>query len=204
MTMELCVENLCVERGQSLILKGLSFAISKGEGLELRGQNGSGKTTLLRTLAGLLPKKSGEVIFKKDGVMCEAYELPQACHYIGDQNAMKHGLSVEDNLSFWQEFYGNPLLSIDDALNALGLLGAAHLPFEHLSKGQRRRIGLAKLLVSHRPIWLLDEPTSGLDANSDKIFNDLLADHLAKGGMALVASHVPVTAPLKTFEIGGQ
>jgi heme exporter protein A len=204
--MQLNVENLFVERGQNLILEDISFELCQGQGLEITGSNGSGKTTLLRTIAGLLPKTKGNISLIKDGQPVDANNISQYCHYLGDQNAMKSGLSVYDNLKFWQDFYRSTLpstlLSIDEALKTLGLLGASHLPYEHLSKGQRRRIALAKLLVAHRPIWLLDEPTSGLDKNSDKVFTQMLDKHLEQNGMALVASHTAIEIDLNRLQLG--
>jgi heme exporter protein A len=61
---------------------------------------------------------------------------------------------------------------------------------QHLSAGQKRRLGLARLLVTGRPVWLLDEPTVSLDAASVALFADVVRAHLARGGSALIATHV--------------
>ena len=74
---------------------------------------------------------------------------------------MKTVLCVAENLRFWRDFAGAGLLSVEEALEAVGLGGIGHLPFGYLSTGQRRRASIAKLLVSRRPLWLLDEPTAG-------------------------------------------
>jgi heme exporter protein A len=63
-------------------------------------------------------------------------------------------------------------------------------PAAHLSAGQRRRVGLARLLVTGRNVWLLDEPTVSLDAASVDLFASVITAHLAAGGMALIASHI--------------
>ncbi len=108
-------------------------------------------------------------------------------------------MSVAENLRFWQDFAGQPHLDVDEALDMVVLDGLQSVPFAHLSTGQRRRIGIARLLVSYRPIWILDEPTSGLDAASEKQFADLMKVHLEDGGLIIAATHIPLgleTAPV--------
>ena len=103
---------------------------------------------------------------------------------------MKAALSVSENLDFWQLFCGAPKLTSEDALKAVGLPGIGATPFAYLSTGQKRRAAIARLLVSHRPVWLLDEPTSGLDAKAEVMFAGLLKAHLAEGGIAVAATHL--------------
>lgn len=105
---------------------------------------------------------------------------------------MKTALSVEENLTFWRDFCGEPHLGVGEALEMVGLPGIGHLPFGYLSTGQRRRASIARLLVSWRPVWLLDEPTAGLDAASEKQFSALMAAHLEDGGIVVAATHVPL------------
>ncbi len=104
---------------------------------------------------------------------------------------MKPALTVRENLSFWRDFHGAGL-DVEDALDEVGLAAIGHLPFGYLSTGQRRRASIARLLVSHRPIWLLDEPTAGLDAASEKQFATLMAGHLTGGGIIVAATHLPL------------
>lgn len=190
--MKLLVENLSVIRGEDLIFSDLSFSLSSGEALMIRGANGAGKSTLLRAVAGLLPLDEGSISHDDpDGEFGDT-RLAELCHYLGHDNAMKAAMSVEENLAFWQEFAGQPHLDVDEALEMVGLDGLGPVPFSHLSTGQRRRIGIARLLVSYRPIWLLDEPTSGLDAASEAQFAALMEAHLEDGGLILAATHVPL------------
>ena len=89
-------------------------------------------------------------------------------HYIGHANGVKPRLSVIENVSFWQEYYdgsGN-IEAAEAALDAFALLNLASFSAGHLSQGQARRLGLARLLAARRPIWLLDEPSVSLDAAS--------------------------------------
>ncbi len=187
--MRLEAENLAGERGGETVFAGLSFALSAGEALVVTGPNGSGKSTLLRIVAGLLAPESGRVTLTERGA-----ELPVAAasHYLGHQNAMKPGLSVRENLAFWRDFNGAARLDVDAALEAVDLPGVDHIPFGYLSTGQRRRVSIAKLLVSHRPLWIVDEPTAGLDKASEARFAGLMRAHIGEGGMVVAATHIPL------------
>ena len=188
--MRLVVQNLGGERGGEQVFSGIAFEVADGEALIVTGANGSGKSTLLRIVAGLLPAAAGSIRLENGG---EAWpDVASALHYLGHGNAMKTSLSVTENLQFWQEFCGNAHLDVDEAMEMVGLPQVGHLPYGYLSTGQRRRIAIAKILVSYRPIWLLDEPTAGLDARSERQFADLMRAHLEDGGMIVAATHIPL------------
>ncbi|KQV20455.1 cytochrome C biogenesis protein [Rhizobium sp. Root1203] len=190
--MHLDAANLAARRGEDLIFEDLSFRLESGEALVLTGKNGSGKSTLLRVVAGLLRPERGLVTFtdsqgRTDGTVSEV------SHYFGHRNAMKSELTVDENLTFWRDFLGNgnggSRVSVEDAADAVGLAGIAHLPFGYLSAGQQRRFAFAKLLVAYRPVWILDEPTAALDASADRLFADLIETHRKHGGIVLAATH---------------
>ncbi len=188
--MRLEARSVAGERGGETIFSGVSFALGEGEGLIVTGANGSGKSTLLRIIAGLLPAAAGEIVL--EGASEDFPTVEAACHYLGHLNAMKPALSVTENLAYWQDFHGNAHLDIGDALEMVGLETIGHLPFGYLSTGQRRRISIAKLLVSYRPVWLLDEPTAGLDKASEQQFAALMEAHMEDGGMVVAATHLPL------------
>jgi len=119
-------------------------------------------------------------------------DLQSAAHYLGDKNAMKTALTVAENLTFRQQFLGNAMLSVEEALEEVGLPAIASLPFGYLSTGQRRRVALAALLVSYRPLWLLDEPTAGLDLASERRLAGIMRAHLGDGGIIVAATHLPL------------
>lgn len=204
--MRLVAEGLSARRGEDLIFQDISFEIAAGEALVVKGPNGSGKSTLLRVLAGLLPAESGTA---KLVAAAQPVERPgEAAHYLGHRNAMKQELTVEENLSFWKAFFGDfpggTGVSIDEAVESVGLGGIAHLPFGYLSAGQQRRMAMAKLLVSWRPVWILDEPTAALDAAAEDMFAGLVTAHLARGGIALAATHQPLGLDgVKEFKMKG-
>ena len=195
--MRIFAQNLSVKRGEELIFTDVSFELSPTESLTISGPNGVGKSTLLRALAGLLPIDSGTFEIKTDSK--EAKPNAEYCHYIGHKNAMKAELTVLENLNFWQRTMAQEAMVDEDLIMspeaAVELLGLSHtldLPFGFLSQGQRRRIALAKLFVSYRPVWLLDEPTAALDKASSDNFADITNSYLEKGGVVIAATHVPL------------
>jgi heme exporter protein A len=175
--MELVVDHLTCARGGVPVLADLSFTVAAGAALVLAGPNGAGKTTLLRTLAGLQPAVSGQVSVP-----------PEALAYAAHADGVKAALTVRENLAFWAAVHGRN--GVDMALGAMNLAALADRPGAQLSAGQRRRLGLARLLVTGRPVWLLDEPTVSLDTGSVALFAEVVRAHLADGGLAVMASHV--------------
>jgi heme exporter protein A len=198
--MRLIADNLAGERGGELVFSGISFDLGQGKALVVTGANGVGKSSLLRVIAGLLPAASGSVRF--EGGAEPFPDVQAAIHFLGPMNAMKTALTVAENLFFWQAFNGEKRLGVSEALEAVGLGTIGHLPFGYLSTGQRRRAAIAKLLVSHRPVWLLDEPTSGLDRASETQFAALMTAHLEDGGIIVAATHLALGLNgVKTLEM---
>jgi heme exporter protein A len=181
------VEGLAASRGGFPLFSGLSFSLSPGEALRVTGPNGAGKSTLLRAIAGLIRPDAGRVSVTAGGSPVQAGE---AVHYLGHLNAMKAQLTVAENLAFWTRFSGGG--DWQAALARVGLQRVRDLAFSDLSAGQKRRIAIARLLATPRAIWLVDEPTAGLDAASTALFETLIAEHLAEGGIAIGATHVPL------------
>lgn len=197
--MQLTVDELVVRRGGREVIGGLSFRLGDGEGLLLTGPNGAGKTTLIRAIAGLLRAEAGTV--RLDGAS-EPEEVGLNCHLIGHLNGLKSSMTVTENLTFWSRFLGDGS-GVDAALDRLGLADIEDLPAGYLSAGQKRRLGLARLLVARRPLWLLDEPTVSLDAASTQILAGIVAGHVRSGGMAIAATHIPLgIAAMRELKLG--
>ncbi|SPJ23751.1 heme ABC exporter ATP-binding protein CcmA [Palleronia abyssalis] len=186
--MRLEARGLTVGRGGLPVLADLSFAVEAGHALILRGPNGSGKTTLLRTLAGLQRAYAGEVSPGSDAIA-----------YGGHRDGMKGQLTVAENLSFWARLHG--LRDITPALRAFALERLDDRQAQHLSAGQARRLGLARLLVTGRPIWCLDEPTVSLDAENTGRFADMVRAHLGDGGIAVIATHIDLGLQGDTLDV---
>ncbi|MBO0740614.1 MAG: heme ABC exporter ATP-binding protein CcmA [Hyphomicrobiaceae bacterium] len=187
--MKLLAENLALNRGGHPLLAGISFGVGAGEALLLLGANGAGKTTLIRALAGLIAPAAGSIRIEGGD---KERSVGEQCHYIGHLNGVKASLTVAQNAAFWGRFLGRKHDGIGAALAALGLAHLRDIPAAYLSAGQQRRLGLARLLLAHRPIWLLDEPTVSLDHAAVEALARVVGEHLALGGLVIAATHVPL------------
>jgi heme exporter protein A len=195
------VRNLTVERGGRTLFSDLSFEVAGGALVLVRGPNGAGKTSMLLALAGVLRPEGGAVEYRDKGrSVSRATEM----HLLLAANAIKAKLAVLENLNFWRALNGATGIESGAALERVGLSGLDDIEAGHLSTGQQRRLALARLLVSRRTIWLLDEPTAALDAEGEALVTTLLAEHLARGGLAIVAMHHDLALdPAETITLGG-
>lgn len=184
----LAVHDLAVARGGLRTVEGVSFTLAAGQALILRGPNGIGKTTLLRTVAGLQPPVTGRIEMAEDAVA-----------YAAHADGLKGALTVAENLRFWAQVFGGG--DVAGALAAMDLAALADRPAAALSAGQKRRLGLARLVVSRRPLWVLDEPTVSLDAASVTRFADMVHGHLAGGGAALIATHIDLGLDVRVLDL---
>ncbi len=178
---------VCV-RSERLVFGDLGFRLAEGEALIVRGPNGSGKTSLLRIVAGLLRPAAGTL--SRDGAAL-AEDWPahhRELHYVGHLDAVKPAFTVAENLAFWAALKGRGGAE-DEALARFGLKSLAQAPARFLSAGQRRRLALGRLVTAPASLWLLDEPTTGLDEEATATLEDIAAEHRARGGMVMAASH---------------
>src|ERR1700724_3379659 len=191
---------LTVARRWLIVLSNLSFGLDAGRGLTVTGLNGAGKSTLLRALAGLLPLRGGTI-------SCTALSgetLAEQAHYIGHADALKGPLTAAENLEFLAAMLdaGHGGMPVETALAEFGLSHAANLPVTYLSAGQKRRAALAKLLVVTRTVWLLYEPSTARDAASQARMAEIMATHLAQGGMIVAATHAKLGLPGHELRLG--
>ena len=195
-------DSLAVRRGERLLLKDLSFSLAAGEALALVGPNGAGKTSLLRAVAGFLRPESGSLSFRGEAGILDAEDARGAgVHLVGHQDALKGARSARDELAFQVRWTGGDDASALVAAERLGLTRMLNLAVRQLSAGQRRRLALARLIASPRPLWLLDEPMAPLDQAHRSLFGELMAAHLAAGGLVIAAVHDPLPIPARTLEI---
>lgn len=186
--------DLTLIRGGRTLFEGLTVRLGAGEILAVEGPNGAGKSSLLLTLAGVLHPERG-------AVTTEVGEAPDL-HFLGYGSAVKTRLTVAENLRFWRTMYGPTGIDVPAALDRVGLSHTAALDAGVLSAGQTRRLGLARLLVSKRAVWLLDEPTASLDTAGDQLVQAMIDDHAKAGGAAIVATHDPLVIPHRVLKLG--
>lgn len=204
MIASLTAEKLTLQRGSRRLFEGLSFSVKAGQALALEGANGAGKTSLLRLVAGFLPAAAGRVFLTEDGKeIAEPEERSRFIGWLGHQDALKASFTVSEQLGFFGKLYGR-----DGDLGALlaqvGLDRQADLPCRYLSAGQRRRLALARLLLSGRPLWLLDEPFAALDTAGKSLVARLIALHCGQGGMVIAATHDPLGLSNETLRLANE
>lgn len=196
--MTLTVEHLYLKRGARTLINDLNFSLQKGESLLLTGPNGVGKTTLIRAIAGFHRPHKGSIRLNFEQMSEQATEdeirIQEQIHYIGHKNGIRASLSVLENLEFWTEFYGSES-SVIKIAEQYSLKNLLHIPAGYLSAGQKRRLGLSRLSLSKRNLWLLDEPTTSLDETSTKLVANAATEHLKAGGVLVAATHIPLEIP---------
>ena len=188
---------LAARRGSSRLFSQLSFSVEPGCALFVTGANGTGKTTLLRILAGLGSPSAGKVRWRGVDVAPFAQCLRDDVAYGGHLPALKDELTAEENLALLVALTGEAVdpARLREALASVSLERQARLPARALSQGQRRRLGLARLALSRRPLRLLDEPATALDTAGIALLKRLITGHLEHGGSALVATHQALELP---------
>lgn len=201
------VADLACRRGGRPVFDHLSFALGAGELLALTGHNGSGKTTLLRALARLVRPDAGTVRWQGANVADDAETWRARLAWLGHLDGLKGDLTVRENLLGGERLRGRSAGDdrLDAALVAFDLAAVGHRPARTLSAGQRRRTALARVMLTEAPLWLLDEPLNALDAPAQQAFRTVLQQHLARGGLAIAATHADLGIPgTRVLELGSR
>ena len=190
----LSVHDLAARRGHARLFAEVAFTLASGQALLVTGANGTGKTTLLRILAGLTAPDLGETRWEGRAYRPFDERIREVVAFAGHAPALKDELTTVENLAVLAALGGaRPTpADLDDALAAVSLSRQRALPARALSQGQRRRIGLARLHIVRRPLWILDEPVTALDTAGTALMESLIAAHLAAGGLAVAAIHQPL------------
>ncbi len=188
------IAGLSCVRGDRVLFSDLSFSLATGELLHLKGRNGSGKTTLLRALAGLMLPESGEILWCGEDIRRMREEYSRHLLYLGHLNGIKGDLSAVENLRVSAILNGHRLSESRawEVLGEIGLQGHEDLPSKHLSQGQKRRVALARLLISPARIWILDEPFTALDVAAVELLQAVISRHIEHQGIAIVTTHQEV------------
>lgn len=184
-------ENLCFERDEIKVIDRVNLELNSGDLLQVEGCNGSGKTTLLRLLTTAIKPTSGRIFYQGKKLSDCRYEYCSNIIFIGHQIALKERLTPVENLD-WLSPIGLSQDSINRALDLVGLRDFETAPSWSLSAGQKRRVALARLIVSNAKIWFLDEPFTAIDTQGIGLMKQLIDDHVSKGGAVVFSTHQSV------------
>jgi heme exporter protein A len=205
MITSLSAKALSVARGERVLFEDLAFDVAAGEALALTGANGAGKTSLLRAIAGLIRPRTGEIAFASAAGAVEPEDARgRGLHLLGHFDGLKPNRTAWEELSFQAAWAGGDQASAKAAAETLELNPLLDLEVRKLSAGQRRRLAFARLVAAPRPLWLLDEPLAPLDAARRARVGELMAAHLANGGMIVAAVHDPLLVPARELRIEGR
>lgn len=196
-------------RGDRRLIRGLAFAVESGELLHVRGPNGTGKTTLLRALCGLFEPQEGEVRWNGGDIRKLREEFFREALYLGHLNGIKLELNALENLSIAAVLDGDHVTEdqVFAALRRMGLAGYEDLPAKVLSQGQKKRVALARLLLSDARLWVLDEPFTALDTAAVELLRGMIVEHVERGGIAVITTHQEValrSGRLRELDLGRQ
>ena len=193
----LSLHQLQCRRGERELFSDVELSLERGELLQVEGPNGSGKTSLLRIVAGLSEAAGGDVRWQNEKIGELAEDYFRDLLYLGHGSAIKDELTAPENLELTLQLAGERVASanVKQALTAGGLKDRLQLPAKYLSQGQRRRVALARLCLTTRPLWILDEPFTALDVGAVTWIAGLIAKQLDSGGIVIFTTHQPVEIP---------
>ncbi len=203
MTHKLSADNLTLIRGERCLFQGLSFAQESGGLLLLEGRNGCGKTSLMRAIAGMLSLETGQVFWDDKPVEKQRQEFHGALVWLAHRTGLKGDLTLVENLSFESALRAQSSIDVESVYERLGISRLKKLILRSLSAGQQRRVALARMLLADVPLWFMDEPFTNLDREGRALVIELVEEHLAKGGMCVMAAHqdVELEAPVNRVTI---
>ncbi len=184
----------CV-KDDRVLFEDLNISLSAGQMLLVEGKNGSGKTSLLRILTGLNLPESGDVLWQGKPIDEVGPDYYEQVNYIGHHDGIKRDLTCLENLRLVQAM-GKPLpIDLDDALDKVNLYRFGDNFVATLSAGQKRRLAMARLVVTEAKLWIMDEPFTSLDKASMAMFQQMFEQHLANGGVIVMTSHHDIEMP---------
>ena len=197
----LSAENLTLIRGERCLFEGLDFAVKSGELLILEGRNGCGKTSLMRAIAGMLSLETGEIFWNDEPVRKQRQNFHGSLVWLAHRTGLKGDLNMLENLQFERSLRQQSTRDSESVYERLGIERLRKLPLRSLSAGQQRRVALARMLLADVPLWMLDEPFTNLDREGRKLVMELVEEHLAAGGLCVMAAHQDVEIDAPTTKI---
>ncbi len=199
MTAKLSATGLTLFRGDRCLFEDVGFALDAGQLLLLEGPNGSGKTSLLKAIVGMLELEAGAVCWDGDPVLEQRQLFHGSLAWMAHRVGFKADLTLVENLRFEAVLRPQVAVDIDDILERVDVARLKRLPMRSLSAGQQRRVALARMLLADVPLWLMDEPYTNLDREGSILVAGVVNEHLAGGGLCVMAAHqdVDIDAPVQ-------
>lgn len=198
-SVSLKISNLWVERGERYLCKNMSFSLSSGDIVKINGENGAGKSTLLKVVVGVLRPLEGDIHYNGEDVSVYRDVLLKDLLYIGHHSGVKSVFSVSENLRWYFPEASDD--EISNALDAVSLSGYEETPSNQLSAGQKRRIALARLWLTDKPLWLLDEPFTALDVKGVAALEKRMKTHINNNGIIMLTTHQDIDPSLNLKDI---
>lgn len=198
------VHNLTFSRSTQELFRDLNFSVANGAILQIIGANGVGKTTLLRIVAGLLPIEQGEVYWCGNNIHLCMDDYNEQIAYLGHHPGISLSLTPLENLRTTIALHVTLQRSLPEILDQFNLTTHAHIPTVQLSAGLQRRVALACLVLRRAKLWILDEPLAALDKAGSHLIEQLIADHVLQGGLAIITTHQSLTlsnVPMQRLEL---
>jgi len=186
-------QDLSCVRDDRILFEALNFELNVGQVLLLEGENGSGKTSLLRILCGFREPDAGQVLWCENAINDSQYYDDMA--YVGHLDGVKKELTVLENLKVSLALGQSGQYSIAQALAKVQLTNFDDALVQSLSAGQKRRLSLARLLITKKTLWILDEPFTSLDKQGISLIESLMTEHCKAGGMIILTSHHDIALP---------
>ncbi len=183
------IEHLTKKFGRFIAVDDVSFQVRRGEVLGFLGPNGAGKSTTMRMLAGFVAPTSGTARIRGHDILNNAVEAKCNIGFLPEGAPTYPEMSVTGFLGFCARIRGMGRREVDRAIEMTQLAGVRLQPIETLSKGFKRRVGLAQALLHNPPVLILDEPTDGLDPNQKHEVRSLIRQ-MAPDKAIIISTHI--------------
>ena len=186
--------NLKKSFGDFVAVDNIDLSVNRGEVVGFLGPNGAGKSTTMKMLTGFLEPDSGDIFINNIDLKSHPLDAKQFIGYLPEGAPSYSDMEVSEFLSFVGKMRGinnkNILNSrLDDMANQINLKDVWNRPIETLSKGFKRRVGIAQALIHDPDILILDEPTDGLDPNQKHEMRNLIKT-ISKNKAIVISTHI--------------
>jgi heme exporter protein A len=177
-------------KNNNLIFSDVSISYNDGDIGIIMGPNGCGKTTLIRSICGIQALDEGQILLDKIDIKNHNNNYMDKIIYIGHKNSLNNDFSVYENLEYLSAFDSSSKINkINEAMKYFDIYKYRNYMVSEISEGNKKKVSLARLLISQKKVWILDEPLSYLDDTAVNIFTNLVLNHQKKGGITIASTH---------------